>query len=336
MDRARSPYRNLAADGQPDIGARMTHTRRMLITGGCGFIGANLVRVVREQGGWAVRVVDDLRSGRREYLSEMDVEIAIGDVADPAVLDPALEDVDAVIHLAAQTGVIPSVENPRRDFEGNVVATFRVLDECRQRGIERFVFASSGAALGNVTPPLHEEVVPHPLSPYGAAKLTGEAYCQSFAGSYGMHAVSLRFSNVYGPVSVNKNNAIPNFIKALLKKEPLHIYGDGQQSRDFIYVDDLCDAILLAVGSDDVRGEVFQLATGRETSVLELIEIIGQVMDVRPEISFEPRRAGEVYKSRVDITKVQRKLGFEPRVSLEEGLDRTVAWFRTHWLRTGN
>jgi UDP-glucose 4-epimerase len=314
----------------------MTEPKRVLITGGCGFIGANLVRVVHEITGWDVRVVDDLRAGRREYLDGMDVEISIGNVADPAVLEPALEGVDAVIHLAAQTGVVPSVENPQRDFEGNAVATFRALDACRLLGVKHFVFASSGAALGDVTPPLHEELVPHPLSPYGAGKLTGEAYCQSFAGSYGMLAVSLRFSNVYGPASVNKNNAIPNFIKASLQQESIHIYGDGQQTRDFIYVDDLCNAIVMAVQAEDVAGEVFQLATGRETSVMELVELIGGVIGFSPEVSFEPRRAGEVYKSRVDISKVRRKLGFEPRVSLEEGLDRTVAWYRTHWSGTEN
>jgi len=311
----------------------MTDFGRVLITGGCGFIGANLVRVVQERAGSAVRVVDDLRSGRREFLDGMEVEIVIGDVASPAVLEPALEDVDVVVHLAAQTGVVPSVEDPRRDFEGNAIATFNTLDACRRRGINRFVFASSGAALGDVTPPLHEEVVPHPVSPYGAAKLTGEAYCQSFASSYGLHTVALRFSNVYGPVSANKKNAIPNFIKASLKREPVQIYGDGRQTRDFIYVDDLCDAILLAAQSDDVAGEVFQLATGRETSVLELVGMIGEATDFHPDIGFEPRRAGEVYKSSVDITKVRTRLGFEPQVTLENGIGHTVAWYREHWLR---
>jgi UDP-glucose 4-epimerase len=235
----------------------MADIERVLITGGCGFIGANLVRVIQAQKDWAVRVLDDLRSGRAEFLDGLDAEIAIGNVADPVVLEPALDGVDAVIHLAAQTGVVPSVENPQRDFEGNAVATFQALDACRRIGIDCFVFASSGAALGDVVPPLHEELVPHPLSPYGAGKLTGEAYCQSFAGSYGMHTVSLRFSNVYGPASIHKNNAIPNFIKASLRGEPIHIYGDGQQTRDFIYVDDLCDAIILAVEADDVAGVVF-------------------------------------------------------------------------------
>ncbi|MBA2726119.1 MAG: NAD-dependent epimerase/dehydratase family protein [Actinobacteria bacterium] len=311
----------------------MSVIQRVLITGGCGFIGANLVRFLRELAGWELRVVDDLRSGLSSYADDSLADFIIGDVGERSVLEGALEGVDAVVHLAAQTGVIPSVENPVRDFEGNALGTFRVLEACRRRGIDRFIFASSGAALGEVERPLHEEVVPRPVSPYGAGKLTGEAYCQSYASAYGMGTVALRFSNVYGPYSTHKNNAIPNFIKALLSGEALEIFGDGSQSRDFIYVDDLCDAIFRALTSKEARGEVFQLATGVETTVLELIAAVQTAVGgPKTEVHFGERRAGEVYKSRVDISKVSTILGYEPQVSLDGGLGLTADWYRKNWL----
>jgi UDP-glucose 4-epimerase len=303
---------------------------RVLITGGCGFIGANLVRFLRDRTPWSLRVVDDLRTGRTENLDGEPADLRVGDVADPAVLGPALEGIDAVVHLASQTGVAPSVADPQRDFEGNTLATFRVLEGCRKRGIESLVFASSGAALGDVAPPLHENVVPRPLSPYGAGKLAGEGYCRAFAGSFGMHTVALRFSNVYGPFSGHKRNAVPNFIKRCLRQEPIEIYGDGSQTRDFIHVDDLCDGILRALTTEGIAGEVFQLATGVETSVLELAKLVQEATEASIETRFEPRLPGEVHRTRVDISKARRVLGFEPAVPLEEGLARTAAWYRDH------
>jgi UDP-glucose 4-epimerase len=309
----------------------MVDIRHVLVTGGCGFIGANLVRHLRRETPWRIRVVDDLRTGRREYVPPELAEVRVGDIGDPAVLGPALDDVDAVVHLAAQTGVVPSVEDPVADFEGNTVATFRLLDACRRRGVGRFVFASSGAAVGEVPPPIHEEVVPRPLSPYGAAKLAGEAYARAFAGSYGMQTVSLRFSNVYGPFSSHKRNAIPIFITRLLSGGELVIYGDGTQTRDFIFVDDLCRAIHLSLLAEGVAGEVFQVATGVETSILALADLVQRAVGVDAQLRFEPRRPGEVYRSAADISKARAVLGFEPTVGLEEGLARTVAWFREHW-----
>jgi UDP-glucose 4-epimerase len=211
------------------------------------------------------------------------------------------------------------------------MTTFRVLEGCRQMQVERFVFASSGAAVGDVTPPIHENIVPRPLSPYGAGKLVGESYCQAYAGSFGLNTVALRFSNVYGPLSGHKmKNAVPSFISLALKGEDLHIYGDGTQTRDFIYVDDLCDGIIRSVTTDGVAGEVFQLGTSVETSILEIAEIIRAELQADVAIHFEPRRAGEVYKSHVDISKATRLLGFNPTIDVEEGLARTAAWYRRH------
>src|SRR5688572_12895975 len=313
----------------------MSTVERVLVTGGCGFIGANLVRRIRSERDWRVRVVDDLRTGRESYVPADLAEVIIGDVADPAVLEPALDGVDAVVHLASQTGVLPSVEDPARDFEGNTAATFRALDACRRHGVARFVFASSGASVGDVTPPIHENVVPRPLSPYGAGKLAGEAYVQGFAGSFGMETAALRFSNVYGPYSLHKDNAIPNFIRRCLRGERLEIYGDGSQTRDFIHVHDLCDGIIGAVTANDIGGEVFQLGTSVETSVVELARLIQEVTGAEVDIDFEERRAGEVYKSCVDISKAQRLLDFQPAIGLREGLAQTAEWYRKALVETG-
>ena len=312
----------------------MSTVERVLVTGGCGFIGANLVRRIGAGRGWPVRVVDDLRTGRESYVTPDLAEVVIGDVADPAVLEPALEGVDAVVHLASQTGVLPSVEDPARDFEGSILTTFRVLDACRQRGIDRVVFASSGASVGDVTPPIHENVVPRPLSPYGAGKLAGEAYVQGFAASFGMQTSALRFSNVYGPYSLHKDNAIPNFIRRCLRGERLEVYGDGSQTRDFIHVQDLCDGIIGAVTADGIGGEIFQLGTSVETSVVELAQVIQEVTGADVDIDFEERRAGEVYKSRVDISKAQRLLGFQPVIELRDGLAMTAEWYRKALVET--
>ena len=312
----------------------MSTVERVLVTGGCGFIGANLVRRIRAGHGWQVRVVDDLRTGRESYVPADLAEVVVGDARDPAVLESALAGVDAVVHLASQTGVLPSVEDPARDFEGSILTTFRVLDACRQRGIARVVFASSGASVGDVTPPIHENVVPRPLSPYGAGKLAGEAYVQGFAASFGMQTSALRFSNVYGPYSLHKDNAIPNFIRRCLKGERLEVYGDGSQTRDFIHVQDLCDGIIGAVTADGIGGEIFQLGTSVETSVVELAQLIQEVTGAEVEIDFEERRAGEVYKSRVDISKAQRLLGFQPVIELREGLAMTAEWYRKALVET--
>jgi UDP-glucose 4-epimerase len=298
----------------------------VLVTGGCGFVGANLIHYMRDNTRWSLRVIDDLRTGQRSPIGDL-AEIKVGDAGDPQDLDGALDGVDAVVHLASQTGVAPSLDDPVKDFEGNARTTFAVLEGCRRRGVARFVFASSGAALGDAPPPLNEKLVPHPLSPYGAGKLAGEAYCYAYAASFGLKTVALRFSNVYGPFSAHKGNAIPNFIKRCLAGEPIEIYGDGNQTRDFIYVKDLCEGIVRALEAD-IAGEVFQLATGVETSVIELAELIMRVTNTSSEINFRPGRAGEVYKSRADITKVRKALGFEPRTDLADGLAQTAAWFK--------
>ena len=310
----------------------MTDIDRVLVTGGCGFVGANLLRLLRDRTSWSLRAVDDLRKGSRDHVPDDVAEVVVGDCADPAVIGPALDGVQAVIHLASETGVQPSVEDPVTDFEGNLATTFRVLEACREAGVERFVFASTGAAAGEVEPPIHEEVVPKPLSPYGAGKLGGEAYSRAYAASFGIATAALRFSNVYGPFSLHKKwNAVPSFIKRCLAGETLTIYGDGTQTRDFVHVDDLSDCIHRATTTDGISGEVFQVATGVETSILDLAELVRKVTGADVDIEFGPRREGEVYRTSVDISKARRVLGYEPGVPLKDGIARTAEWYREHW-----
>jgi len=192
----------------------------LLITGGCGFVGVNLIAYFREHTSEHIVVLDNLVTGRAELLSEFDVEFVEGDIRDAAVVDRLMSRVDGVIHLAADTRVIPSIENPDFNFDVNVQGTYNLLTYARNRNVERFVFASTGGAIvGDVTPPVREDIVPRPISPYGASKLCGEGYCSAFAGSYGMKTVSLRFSNVYGPRSFHKGSVVALFYKQILKDE---------------------------------------------------------------------------------------------------------------------
>ena len=307
----------------------MTNPVRVLITGGNGFVGANLVDYLDRNTGWDLVVVDDMRAGSENDVSGKAV-VHKADVGDIENFVGLLDGVDGVVHLASQTGVAPSVEDPRKDFLGNPATTFNALEACRRAGIERFVFASSGAALGDAEPPLNEKLVPRPLSPYGAGKLAGEAYCQAFAGSFGMNTAALRFSNVYGPRCGHKrNNAIPRFIEKSLGGEALEIYGDGSQSRDFVYVDDISSGIYLALTTDGIGGEVFQLATSIETTITQLAALVQDVTGSDAAIENESPRAGEVHRSSADISKAKELLGYEPKVSLREGLERTVEWYRS-------
>jgi UDP-glucose 4-epimerase len=259
------------------------------------------------------------------------LELVVGDVRDEELAVVICQRADAVIHLAASTGVIPSIEDPRSDCMDNVIGTFNYLESARMNGIGRFVFASSGAPLGEQNPPIHEEIAPHPISPYGASKLAGEGYCKAYHGSFGLDSVVLRFGNVYGPYSNHKNSVVGKFIKHILASEPLPIYGDGSQTRDFIYVNDLTQAILLCLDRPNIGGEIFQIATHKEYTVLEVAEklnvLVEQHLGRKSDIVFENERKGEIRRSYSDIGKAGRMLGFEPKYDLNEGLEKTFLWF---------
>jgi len=321
-----------------------------LVTGGCGFLGTALVRSLVEEGGHFVRVIDSLAVGEREDLgavgpfsevapaevgpmgSGSPVELAVGDILDEELALRAAEGADVIMHLAANTGVMPSIEDPRSDCMSNVVGTLNYLEAARHGGARRFVFASSGGTtIGEAEPPIHEEMVPHPVSPYGASKLAGEGYCSAYYRTFGVETVALRFGNVYGPLSGHKNSVVARFIKRASSGETLEIYGDGTQTRDFIYVGDLIRAVRLAATVEGVGGEIFQIATSAETTVQELVDRLLPVLAASGIKDVEVRnteaRRGEVRRNYADTSKAERMLGWRAEVDLDEGLGRTVEWF---------
>ena len=297
----------------------------MLVTGGAGFIGANLVRLMLNWG-YRSRVLDNFSTGRREYLAGLDVEIIEGDILDAETVARAVASVTGVVHLAAQTGVLPSLQNPQRDCEVNVVGTLNLLEACRHSGVRRFVFASSNAPLGRQTPPATEDKAPLPISPYGASKLAGEGYCLAYHGSWGLGTVVLRFSNIYGPFSAHKNSVVAKFFKDILATGKIVIDGDGQQSRDLIYVGDLCRAIQLALESD-AAGEVFQIASGVETTIAHLASLVQTVVGRDMDIQHGPQRQGDMLKNYSSVSKAKRVLGWRPATPVAEGLALVWNWY---------
>lgn len=303
---------------------------RVLVTGGAGFVGANLVRLLLS-GGYQLRILDDFRTGREEYVADLDVEVVRGAIGDTALVTELAGDVDAIVHLAAAGSVVDSVADPTVNFEANVLGTFSVLNAARAADVGRVVFSSTGGALiGNAEPPVNEQSLPKPISPYGAGKLAAEAYCHAFAKSYGMTTVALRFANVYGPYSGHKKGAITVFLRALHEGRPLQIYGDGTASRDFMYVDDICRGIDLGLTRDLAPGTVAHLATGVETSVWELADACRRVVGLPDHpIELLPRRPGEVDRNFATFDHAREVLGFEPSVSLDEGLAATWDWYKS-------
>ncbi len=317
-----------------------------LITGGCGFIGTALIRSLIEEGGHGVRVLDNLAVGTREALASVcefaegpgegpvtsGVELVVGDILDEDLALRAAEGSDAIVHLAANTGVLPSVEDPRGDCRTNVFGTLNYLEAARHRGVGRFVLASSGGTvIGEANPPIHEEMAPHPVAPYGASKLAGEGYCSAYFQTFNIQTVALRFGNVYGPLSGHKNSVVARFIKRASQGEILEIYGNGTQTRDYIFIEDLIRAIKLATTTDGVGGETLQIATNAETTVREIADRLilalaaAGIKDV--EVRNTEARRGEVRRNFADTSKAKRMLGWQAETNLDEGLRRTVEWF---------
>jgi UDP-glucose 4-epimerase len=300
---------------------------RVLITGGAGFVGVNLVAHLSAAGGYELTVLDDESLGDRAHLAPFGARFIAGDVADRAVLDEALGDTDVVVHLAADTRVMDSIEDPSKNFESNVVGSFVLLEACRAHGVGRVVAASTGGAiLGEAPTPVHEELAAAPLAPYGASKLAMEGYLSAFAGAYGMRNCALRFSNIYGPRSFHKGSVVAHFFKRILAGEPLVVHGDGTQARDFLFVEDLVEGIRRAVEAE-VTG-VFQLGSGQPTTVNGLLDHIRDVTGLADlPVSHAPARPGEVHKTWCDISKARSTFGFSPDTALRDGLARTWRWF---------
>ena len=300
---------------------------KVLITGGCGFVGTNLVAVLADRPDVDIRVFDNEVVGKRQDLKGFQGEFIHGDMRDRDAVERAVEGMDAVVHLAADTRVIDSIADPAFNFAVNVVGGFNLLESMRAKGVTRLVSASTGGAIiGEVPPPVHEDMVARPMSPYGAAKLMMEGYCSAYTGSYGWKTLSLRFSNVYGPRSFHKGSVVAAFYKQILKGEPLVVYGDGEQTRDFVFVEDLCAGIIS--GLLGTATGVFQLGSGRPVTVNQLIEAIKDAVSPAPvAVEYRPSRAGEISNTWCDVSKAKAQLGFEASTSLADGLKQTWLWF---------
>ncbi|WP_310963486.1 NAD-dependent epimerase/dehydratase family protein [Nocardioides terrisoli] len=300
--------------------------KKVLITGGAGFVGVHLVDHLLSTGNYAVTVLDNESLGDRRNLDLEKVNFLAGDLRRPDDVRGALQGQDAVVHLAADTRVMDSIENPVHNFDNNVVGTFNLLEACRDLGVNRIVAASTGGAIvGDVPPPVHERMAAQPTSPYGASKLMLEGYLSAYSGAFGMSGCALRFSNIYGPRSFHKGSVVAHFFKRLLADQPLIVYGDGSQARDFLYVGDLVSGIRSAIESDATGA--FQLGSGRPTTVNELLDLIRTATGRELEVVYEDFRPGEVRETWCEIDKAREGFGFEPVTPLSDGIDRTWQWF---------
>jgi UDP-glucose 4-epimerase len=279
--------------------------------------------------------LDPYEIGSESHSAQL-AELVVGDIKDFEACLKCCEGVDVIVHLAASTGVPISVEDPRVDMESNVIGTFNMLEAARQTGVQRFVFASSGAPVGEVEPPIHEELAPHPVSPYGASKLAGEGYCSAYYRTFGLETVALRIGNVYGPGSGHKNSVVAKFIKQAMSGEALEIYGDGKQTRDFIYIGDLIRAIFHSATVSKAPGEIYQIATNREHTVNELVEIMIPVLKSRGinavKVVHGEFRLGDVRRNYSDTSKARQRLGWRAEVNFVEGIRRTISWYHKNFL----
>jgi nucleoside-diphosphate-sugar epimerase len=311
--------------------------RRFLVTGGAGFIGSHIVRRLVAEGA-RVRVLDLFTTGRRANLVDMEdaIELLEGDICDRATVQRAVADVEYVLHLAALVSVPESVEQPERNFAVNLTGTHNLLLAARAAEVRRVVFSSTCAVYGDHAAPHHEELAPRALSPYAAAKLGAEQLCRSFTHVYGLPTVCLRYFNVFGPGQNPRGGyaaAIPLFVAALLDEERPRIFGDGHQSRDFVYVSNVVDANLRACAVPAAVGGVFNIGTGRETSLRELLSTLSTIVGREIDPIFAAPRVGDIRHSYGDITRAAAVLGYEPTVGLAEGLRETFIWYRDQFDR---
>ena len=303
-----------------------------LVTGGAGFIGSHLAtRLVQD--GHVVRVLDNLSTGSLNNLSHLEgrVEFMQADLCDLNAVTRAVQGVEVVFHQAALASVPRSVETPLETHAACATGTVNLLDACRKNGVRRVVYAGSSSAYGNqTTMPKHEGQVPQVLSPYAASKLAAELYCEAFASTYGLETVRLRYFNVFGPrqdPNSPYSAVIPRFVAALLAGDQPIIYGDGSQSRDFTFIDNVVQANLLASWAENVSGQVYNCACGESLDLITLLRMICEQLDVPFAPYFAPARVGDVQHSWADISAAKRDLGYSVQVSVGDGLERTVAWY---------
>jgi nucleoside-diphosphate-sugar epimerase len=313
---------------------------KQLVTGGAGFIGSHLVEGLLTQG-HEVRVLDNFSTGRRSNLATFagDVEVVEGDIQSYERASRAVAGCDTVFHLAALPSVPRSVQDPLTSNASNVTGLLNVLLAARDAGVRRVIYASSSSVYGsNPELPKHEGLTPMPISPYGVAKLAGEGYCRSFGHVYGLEAVAIRYFNVFGPRQDPRSQyaaVIPNFITALLADTAPLVHGDGEQSRDFTYVQNVVNANLLAMHAPGVAGRVYNVACGARISLNALLEEMRELIGTDVQAIHGPDRVGDVKHSLADITLARTDLGYEPTIEIREGLRLTTDYIRDELARHG-
>ena len=305
---------------------------KVLVTGGAGFIGSHLVRAILARGD-NVRVLDDYSSGSKANLDGVDVELVVEDIRNEATVKRAVEGVDTVFHLAAFVSVPASMEDPTKCYDTNVMGSLNILRAAQEAGVHRVVLASSAAVYGERDEIVLENDTPLPVSPYAVSKLSMEHLAQMYTRAYGLETVCLRFFNVFGPCQSPDSPyaaAIPRFTQDLINKNQVTIYGDGSQTRDFVFVEDVVQGILKASEVEEVAGTVFNISGGKSISILELVDILHRFFPEAKEPTYGPARDGDIRFSQADITRAIEALEYRPNVAVEEGLRRTVEWFRAN------
>lgn len=321
--------------------------KNILITGGCGFIGLNLIIFFLRNFKFNIRVLDNLLIGSIDDLKHIEkieeikhgdvifkkskIQFLRGDITNNDICDQATKNIDYVVHLAANTGVDQSIKNPFEDLNTNIIGTYNLLSCSSSNNIKKFIFASSGAVIGDTKNPINENKPHNTKSPYGASKLSGEGYCKAFYGTYGLNTTILRFSNVYGPRSKKKTSVVANFFRDAIKTGTINIFGDGTQTRDFIYVKDLCDGISLAMNHLK-GGQIFQIATQKQTSILNLAKEIKRIIKKDSKnvikINYKRKRDGDVLLNYASIRKAKKELLFKPKINIKKGLDYTYRYYK--------
>ncbi|NIP27496.1 MAG: NAD-dependent epimerase/dehydratase family protein [Phycisphaerae bacterium] len=310
---------------------------KFLVTGGAGFIGSNICKELVSDGCF-VRIVDNLSTGKKSNLNDFidEIEFIEADMGDEEVARKAMKDIDIVVHQGALPSVPRSVDDPAATHKHCVDATFTLLLAARDAGIKRFVYASSSSAYGDTpTLPKVETMLPQPLSPYAVGKLVGEYYCSVFYKVFGLETVSLRYFNIFGPHQDPASQyaaAIPAFVMAILKDTPPTVFGDGLQSRDFTYVDNVVEANLLAARTEHTAGDVINIACAEAVTVNETIEIINDIVGKNIEPVYSDPRPGDVKHSLADISAAERLIGFRPKVPFKQGLKLAIDWYRENLL----
>lgn len=309
---------------------------RFLVTGGAGFIGSNICRKLVEENCF-VRVVDNLITGKKKNLDGIidKIDFVQADMGDPDVANAVMTGIDVVLHQGALPSVPRSVADPALTHKHCVDATFTLLLAAKDAGVKRFVYAASSSAYGDTpTLPKVETMPTRPLSPYAAAKLFGEYYCSVFSKVYGLETISLRYFNVFGPHQDPTSQyaaAIPAFVTSILKGKSPIVYGDGEQSRDFTYIDNVVHANLLAARAEKVAGQSVNIACGQRVTINEIIGMINRILgkDIKPE--YKPLRAGDVKHSLASIDLAKEVIGYKPVMSFQDGLQKAISWYRENW-----